>query len=119
VADVARPLRLAEDAVKQRPKDTNALGTLGLALYRAGRNGEAVRRLEETVRGQGEEVSLPDWLVLALAYHKAGHAADARQWLEKAAAAMDKGEHLTTLTWEQRLEAQSLRQEAEEALKKK
>jgi Flp pilus assembly protein TadD len=119
VPDLSQPLRLIEDAVKQRPKDTNCLGTLGLALYRAGRHDEAARRLEETVRGQGEEVSLPDWLALAMAYHKTGRAADARKWLAKAAATMDKGEYLKTLTWEQRLEAQYLRQEAEETLKKK
>jgi WD40 repeat protein/tetratricopeptide (TPR) repeat protein len=118
VADLTPALGLIQEAVKQRPKDTNFLGTLGLALYRAGRNEEAVRRLEETVRGQGEEVSLPDWLALALACQKTGRAADARKWLAKAAATMDKGEYLKTLTWEQRLEAQYLRQEAEEALKK-
>ncbi len=119
VADVARPLRLIEDAVKQKPKDVNALGTLGLALYRAGRYDEAARRMEEVVRGQGEAVSPADWLTLALAHAKAGRTADARKWLEKAAAAMDRGDHLKTLTWEQRLEVQSLRREAEEALGKK
>ena len=119
MSDLSPALRLIEEAVRQRPRDTNGLGTLGLALYRAGRYGDAVHRLEETTRGQGEEVSLPDWLALAMAYHKAGRAADGRKWLEKAAAAMDKGEHLKTLTWEQRLEAQDLRREAEETLKKK
>ena len=104
--------------MKQRPKDTGCLGTLGLALYRAGRPDEAARRLEETIRGQGQEVSLPDWLALAMAYHKSGRAANARKWLGKAAAVMDKGEYLKTLTWEQRLEAHYLRREAEETLKK-
>jgi WD40 repeat protein/tetratricopeptide (TPR) repeat protein len=119
VDDLSRPLRLIEEAVKQRPGDVDCVGTFGMALYRAGHFDAAARRLEHAIRERGPGVSLHDWLALALAYHRLGRVADARQWLDRAAGAMTRGGQLKLLTWEQRLEVQALHQEARDALKVK
>ncbi len=123
-----RPLRLAEKAVAGDPKDFNYLGTLGAALYRAGRFVVAVERLNEATEDQSQLGTINNaynWLFLALAHHRLGHADDAREWLDKAVGRIDQltREDLGTadvgipLTWVNRLELRLLRREAEVLVK--
>jgi WD40 repeat protein len=87
--DPGAVVRLAEKAVKADPRDWNAINTLGAALLRAGRPADAVGRLEESLRlGGGQEDTFNE-LFLVLAHHQLGHAAEARRWLQAAAAKMD------------------------------
>src|SRR5437016_4712423 len=57
------------------------------------------------------------WLFLAMAHARLGHAAEARQWLEEAAAWMEEPLQRkpweNPLPWDQRLILQRLRREAE------
>jgi tetratricopeptide (TPR) repeat protein len=80
-------VRLAELAVRgagawDKPKWLN---TLALALYRAGRYDEAIRRLDEAARGGGGsgESVVYDWPMLAMAHHRLGHREEARRWLDR------------------------------------
>jgi WD40 repeat protein len=85
VADREEPVPLAEAAVKAALANEmpQILNTLGAALYRAGRFEEAIRCLEEGIQGRGG-VSLPqDWVFLALAHERLGHATEARRWLDR------------------------------------
>src|SRR5262249_15208589 len=99
-----------------------ALNTHGAALYRAGRFDAAVRRLEEAVAAPGNSGAAWDWLFLAMAHQRQGHGDEARRCLEKAVRWIDQAEAATTrdrpprtpLGWQQRLELQILRREAEE-----
>jgi tetratricopeptide (TPR) repeat protein len=82
---------LAEKAVAARPQSYNELNTLGAALLRAGRHEEAVRRLEECLHLRPRQLDVVhDELLLALACQKLGRDEDARRWLAKAAARMDR-----------------------------
>src|SRR5262249_30251423 len=98
VRDAAPLVALAERAASARaagggaPQNLRFVTTWGAALYRAGRLVEVTQRLEEAVQGlttandpSMEVVQAYDWLFLAMAHARLGHAADARQWLEKAA----------------------------------
>ncbi len=84
------PIRLAEAAFTQDEAIARGgwptpngyyLSTFGAALYRAGRFDDAIRRLDEGVRQKGGQSY--DWAFLAMAHHRLGHHADARQWLER------------------------------------
>jgi tetratricopeptide (TPR) repeat protein len=84
-ADFARPLKLAELAVRsaaanERP---NVLNTLGAVLYRAGRFQEAIGRLEEGIRTRKGEGMGQDWVFLAMAHHRLGEKEKARAYLAK------------------------------------
>jgi hypothetical protein len=58
---------------------------LGLALYRAGRFGDAVAVLRGRLeRDPGWDRDVLDWPVLAMAYRKLGQPAVARRWLDRA-----------------------------------
>ena len=89
VADPARLVSLAETAVAARPGDHACLNTLGAVLYRAGRYADSVRRLEESMAASrdGDPV---DWLFLAMAHQRLGHADQARRRLDQAMAAVDQ-----------------------------
>jgi tetratricopeptide (TPR) repeat protein len=86
VADRQTPVRLAETAVQGATQTVKAdrLNTLGVALYRAGRFVDAIRRVEESIQvrggGQGDPA---DWPVLAMAHQRLGHRAEARRCLER------------------------------------
>jgi lipopolysaccharide biosynthesis regulator YciM len=85
VADREEPVRLAEFAVKNalEHESLNIWTTLGAALYRAGRFEESIRRLEEGIQ-KNSGVSVPrDWVFLALAHERLGHATEARRWLDR------------------------------------
>jgi tetratricopeptide (TPR) repeat protein len=85
VAEPARSVRLANLAVKADPKAPWYLHALGLAEYRAGRFDRAIQQLQMSMdadpRWPGQVVN---WLVLAMAHHRLGHADEARRWLDKA-----------------------------------
>lgn len=120
VADPKLTVQLAERALSAKSNDPQYLGTLGAALYRAGQLDAAIQRLNAAVKSgaTGRE-----WLFLAMAHHRLGHAFEARMWLDRAAKWIDQAtdEKLkgaaTRLPWDQRLELQHLRREAEELLK--
>jgi tetratricopeptide (TPR) repeat protein len=115
------PLRAASALFPGRTlsKEANRLNTLGAALYRAGRLEDAVQRLSEAVRAHGRDGTYADWLFLAMAHQRLGHAAEARRWLEKAVRWLDRAgwsrptDVGSSPNWQVRQEAQLLRQEAE------
>jgi WD40 repeat protein len=87
VADYGVPIRLAEAALAGRPERgkerSEALSTLGAALYRAGRFEEALRRLTESIQALDGEGAPRGFAFLALAHHRLGHHDEAKRWLEK------------------------------------
>jgi hypothetical protein len=88
VPDAAPLVALAERAVSGGTEDSPngpALTALGAALYRAGRLEAAVQSLTEASASTGGGGEVTGWLFLALAHARLGQAAEARQWLEKAA----------------------------------
>jgi WD40 repeat protein/tetratricopeptide (TPR) repeat protein len=119
VADSARVVHLAEEAVKAGPGNAAFKNTLGAALYRAGQYDKALAQLDAAIKKQGVEGTPGDWLFLALAHGRLGHA-EARQWLDRAVRKMDEGK-LTKAEggrpWQERTELLLLRREAEEFLK--
>ncbi len=84
-ADAARIVELADRAVATASSDTERMAhtnTYAAALYRAGRYDEARIWLLESVAARAGGF-LEDWLFLALTEQRLGHAAEARDWLEK------------------------------------
>jgi WD40 repeat protein len=121
--DPEQALKLAEHALRNDPKNHNFLMTLAAALYRAGRLAESVQRLTEvthlwerpmTVERMYSEAYTE--FFLAMAHHRLGHDAEARQWLDKATAQMDEEMDNPNIPWNRRLTLRLLRREAEEML---
>ncbi len=112
--DPARVVAVAEQAVAAEPGRHACLNTRGAALYRASRLAEAVRRLEEARQAHRKGGDVEDWLFLALAQHRLGRRAEARQWLERAVRSLETGP--PAMEWGQRLARQLLRREAEALL---
>ena len=77
-------LRRAEETARKHPGEYFFWLPVGGLLFRAGRHEEAVRRLHETLKMEGREGSVTDWLFLAMAHQRLGHAAEARRWLDQA-----------------------------------
>jgi tetratricopeptide (TPR) repeat protein len=119
VADPTLPVQLAEQAVKSSPKTSAYLNTLGAAHYRAGQYDRAIQRLNAAMQVQGQGGTAADWLFLALAHQKLGHADEAKQWLDKAVAWIEKADREKTLSRSNRLELQWLRREAEDLIEGK
>jgi Flp pilus assembly protein TadD len=119
VADPTLAVQLAEKAVKSSPKTSAYLNTLGAAHYRAGQYDRAIQRLNEAMQAQGQGGTVEDWLFLALAHQKLGHADEAKQWLDKAVAWIEKADREKTLSPRNRLEVQWLCQEAEDLIEGK
>jgi WD40 repeat protein/tetratricopeptide (TPR) repeat protein len=128
VADWEAVVRLALTAVKAPKLEYdrhNFLNTLGAAAYRAGRHEEAIRHLDEGIKAQGKGGDPTDWLFLAQANQRVGHAAEARRWLDKAVHWIDsstkdkpKDDSLgTRIDWRDWLTLQVLRREAEAMVK--
>ncbi len=97
--------------------------TRGAVLYRAGRFDDAAEQLEEAVADHWKGGTPWDWFFLAMAHHELGNADDAQDWLDKAVEWMDEDdsesdedESRPALGWDQRLELEILRQEAETLL---
>jgi hypothetical protein len=117
--DPAPRLQLAETALRFGYR-----WTLGVALYRAGQFNSALKRLTDASVVQGAESRGSGRLFLAMCHARLGHPSEARQWLERAVrwieqAAHQKPEDGTPLAWDQRLELQRLRHEAETLLGQK
>jgi tetratricopeptide (TPR) repeat protein len=86
--DLSLLLRLAWTALAGRKGDYPAQAAVGAALLRAGRHREAVERLQKALKLRKEGAPREE-LLLAIACHHLGQAADARRWLEKATAWLD------------------------------
>ena len=119
-ADPAQVVRWGEQAVRSE-RNAWFLHTLGLALYRAGQYEQAIKLLEESDRANWGQRTLLNWLALALAHHRLGHAAAARRWLDKATAELKrvrdaKPNELADFPITDWLEAEVLRREAEEGI---
>jgi Tfp pilus assembly protein PilF len=114
VPDLGRAVRLSEGTVAQRPKSASLLNTLGTILYRAGRYAEAVRRLQEAVAAGGEGGAAHDWLVLAMARQRLGQRVEARRALARARQLLREK---PATTWNERLELELFRKEAEAAVR--
>jgi WD40 repeat protein/serine/threonine protein kinase/tetratricopeptide (TPR) repeat protein len=121
VADPTLPVQLAKEALLARPGDYASLNTLGAALYRSGEYSAAIEQLNEARKKSGKGGSAFDWLFLAMAHQRTGQTAQARQSLDKAVqtinrAALEQTEGAApaaALSWNERLELQILRREAE------
>jgi tetratricopeptide (TPR) repeat protein len=92
--------------------------TLGAALYRAERFDDAVRRIEEGIELQGKGGMPQEWLFLAMAHQRLGHAAQARKWLDQTRRAIEPGDPKKPApgagsSWSDRIEIQLLRREAQ------
>ncbi len=77
-----------EAAVAAIPRSAGAqrhlfLNTLGGVLYRAGRFGDAGRRLEEGIAAEPSSRSPEDYVFLAMSFEQLGRHADAARWLAK------------------------------------
>jgi WD40 repeat protein/tRNA A-37 threonylcarbamoyl transferase component Bud32 len=82
VDDPAAVVKLAELSLSADPRRGWRLYELGLALHRAGKHEEAIKRLHKALEAD------PTWQAnallrpaLALAHHGAGHVAEAKRWL--------------------------------------
>jgi WD40 repeat protein/tetratricopeptide (TPR) repeat protein len=117
--DLMPALALAERLHHDKPKDAMIATTLGAMLYRAGRFAEAVARLVAAEQSSENPRGSPiyGWLFLAMAHHRLGHADEAKRWLDRAAAAIDKaiadhGSGAEPLQLQRRLTLTLLRAEA-------
>jgi tetratricopeptide (TPR) repeat protein len=125
VADFTLPLNLADPVVWRRSEDRNALNTFGAVLYRAGKLQKAIDQLRKSIQIHGKDGDVWDHLFLAMAYKKQGKDNEARRWLAKAddwIQQADQGRlqdpaNPLPQSWNARLGAMILRQEAEELLK--
>jgi WD40 repeat protein len=113
-AEPERVVRLAERAVAGEARG-DRLGTLGAALYRAGRHEQAAARLHAAIKAHGREGTFREWFFLAMAAHRLGQAEEARRCLDRAVL---KGEKEAD-GWQQRQERDLLRAEAEGGLKER
>ncbi len=89
----------------------------GSVLYRAGRFEEALQELNKSSAAQSGDDAYKGWLLLAMAHQRLGHAAEARQWLDKTIQwAEKKKTDPEPLNWTQRLQLQLLLREAQELI---
>ena len=113
--DYRRPVQLAESSVASRT-ESNRLNTLGAILYRGGEFSAAVEQLERSVAIHGAGGTAYDAVFLAMAHHRLGHPAKAREWLRRtgmpASAGMHKPDESGPSSWIPRLELELLRREA-------
>jgi WD40 repeat protein/serine/threonine protein kinase/Flp pilus assembly protein TadD len=108
-------VELAKRAVERGPGDPDYLCTLGAALFRAGDLPSAARRLDQARTIHGRRPCVREWLWLALVHQRMGTVKEARQWFEKATAALAAPD-AAALPWIQRLHLELLRGEAERML---
>jgi WD40 repeat protein len=111
-----RVVELAEQLQKNNPDAPTEV--LGAALFRAGRNRDAVARLNEGVEQQKQGGNVWTQLFLAMTHHRLGDSAKAKDWLRQADAQMKKREDDkdAPINWQERLRDQKLRQEAADLL---
>ncbi len=82
--DVHRALSMAERAVALAPDQQNSLNTLGVVQYRAGRNADAITTLEQSLSAGHGQTDAFDLFYLAMAHHRLGHRAEARECFDRA-----------------------------------
>jgi hypothetical protein len=112
VAEPAKPVEWALEAVTRNPRDPKMLNTLAAALYRAGRFRDAIRRLDEAVTARSRDDSVFDWLFLAVAHARLGHIEEARRWLDQAERWFAQPGVKAVRGWESRLACTLLLREA-------
>ena len=128
--DLKQALQLMQRAVELSPEAWEYRNTFGAILYRAGQHKAAIEQLTESMRIQDEQASALetteeaaasrtafDWLFLAMAHQRLGHHNEARKWLNRAIRSMEHSEYEGSMEaaffWNERLEMQLLRREAE------
>jgi len=120
-----RLVKLAERTLESSPKDPDCLTAYGAALYRDGRWEEAQAALTKAVhayesfRGTIRGTQTSAQLFLAMANHRLGHVEPARKGLVMAIETIESGASPNgnaVMSWDRRLTAQLLRQEAEQLL---
>jgi tetratricopeptide (TPR) repeat protein len=118
VKDLNQVVQLAETAVHGDPKNYMYQDSLGAALYRSGRLGEAIKKLNEIAANTTPSRSSPayTWFFLAMAHQQSGHPEEARQWLDKATKWMEQKIQKKDLPWNRQLTLQLLFREAEALL---
>jgi WD40 repeat protein/tetratricopeptide (TPR) repeat protein len=123
-ADLA-PLAAALERAAAKPNSFRYYRQRGAALYRTGQFEAAIRELQRDLRFNTDGTATLDWLFLAMAHHRLGHAAEAQTWLDKATQRLEQDDREQSkptgrarLRWSIRLEGQLLRREAEGLLKK-
>jgi tetratricopeptide (TPR) repeat protein len=90
VPDPAVLVPVAQRAMDGGPRAAWYLHTLGMAHYRAGKFDQAVQTFQQSLDVKPPwTAEVCNWLGLALAHQRLGHADEARKWLDKAAQWMD------------------------------
>jgi tetratricopeptide (TPR) repeat protein len=125
-ADPQQAVKLAEQAVADRAAQGRPTAwyhhTLAVAYLRNGQFAKAVAEAEKSTRFTTWDAQVVNWLVLALAHQRLGHADEARQWLQQATQWIDQASKglpkeapfvLPRFTASTQLEIQLLRREAE------
>ena len=124
VTDSSRPVHLAEKLVAREPKNADYMAILGVALYRKGDWKEAAQKLEASFHSgfKMRETQAPK-LVLAMAYHRLGRDAEAKEllqevtrWLNTNTEKKEGASSAVPLPWGYRLGLQLLQREAAELL---
>jgi WD40 repeat protein/tetratricopeptide (TPR) repeat protein len=114
---------LADKAARLLTKDAKnwaLLNTAGCFLYRAGRDDDALKGLQASMRADPSgEGSAFDWVFLAMLHHRQGRPEEARKWLDKtksylADASVGKAVALSEPLW--RIKLEFLIREAEAVL---
>jgi tetratricopeptide (TPR) repeat protein len=91
VADLDAVVALATQSVPPGSDSVNGLRTLGAILYRSGQFEKALAVLQEAASKPGGRDSPELALFLAMTYHRLGHRAEARTWLERVPPVLDQG----------------------------
>lgn len=101
VDDPRTLVNLAEAALEEAPNNLKPilLAGAGAVLYRAGRPGEAVVRLERAER-QLTHYRPQTWAFLAMAHQALGREAEARRWLARLRAHLDSAQSASESLWE-------------------
>jgi WD40 repeat protein/serine/threonine protein kinase/Flp pilus assembly protein TadD len=124
VADFEPLLRLEEQLVENEPKSWLCLVAQGAARYRAGQYAEAIGTLTDSCAVHRKDGNAYDWLFLAMAHHQLDKSEEARKWLTRATAWIDKAlredvadtRTPSPLPWNDRVALGALRREAEELI---
>jgi tetratricopeptide (TPR) repeat protein len=126
VADASLLGRLAEKELQDSAREFWSLTEQGALAYRAGRLQQAVRLFEQSLRADHKSGrAVLNWLWLALTNQRLGKAKEARRWLEKARAWLDRSSDGMTVRAKEKfglhlhnwLEANALRREAESVIR--
>jgi serine/threonine protein kinase/Flp pilus assembly protein TadD len=88
--DLAWLVDQSEEVVVQQPWSSYSLYLAGATHYRAGQYEQATRRLREALTATDWKNRLLSYPVLAMAYHRQGRAAEAREALGEAARVLDQ-----------------------------